>query len=116
MSPVVHCSKPAMSRRVVVFPHPEGPSSEKKFPGGTASEISATARWPGKSLTKLRTSRIGVMDLLCACLFVSEVVLLANIVAFQGKNQAIVRFGCPRRDNPVVGQSAGFVVISSHGH
>ena len=33
MRPEVGSSKPATSRSVVVFPHPEGPRSEKNSPG-----------------------------------------------------------------------------------
>ena len=47
---------------VVVLPHPDGPTSEKKLPRGMASEISRTACWPGKCFTSLRSSRMGAIE------------------------------------------------------
>src|SRR6516225_6684721 len=41
--PAVGCSKPATSRRVVVFPQPEGPSREKNSPLCTVKSIPSTA-------------------------------------------------------------------------
>src|ERR1700685_1456537 len=57
-SPEVGVSKPAMIRNVVVFPHPEGPSSEKNSPRATESETSVTAVWPGNCLDMPRSSKI----------------------------------------------------------
>src|ERR1039458_8610156 len=55
MSPEVGCSKPAMRRSVVVLPHPDGPSSEKKLPRGMASEISLD-----RKSTRLNSSHLGI--------------------------------------------------------
>src|SRR5688572_6606630 len=44
MRPASFCSRPAIIRRVVVLPQPEGPSSVSSRPSGTASETSSTAR------------------------------------------------------------------------
>src|ERR1700753_1777017 len=41
--PEVGCSKPAIRRRVVVFPHPDGPSSEKNSPLAMSRSIPSTA-------------------------------------------------------------------------
>src|SRR5438105_3593190 len=41
--PDVGCSKPAIIRSVVVFPHPLGPSSVRNSPSATSSEIASTA-------------------------------------------------------------------------
>src|SRR5947207_3167444 len=43
MVPSVGCSNPAISRSVVVFPQPEGPSSEKNSPLSTVRSIWSTA-------------------------------------------------------------------------
>ena len=43
MSPPSGCSKPAIMRSVVVFPHPDGPSSEMNSPGSIVSERPSTA-------------------------------------------------------------------------
>jgi hypothetical protein len=37
--PEVGCSKPAISRSVVVLPHPDGSSSEKNSPLSTAISV-----------------------------------------------------------------------------
>jgi len=42
MRPAVGSSKPAISRSVVVFPHPGGPSSEKNSPPETDRSILST--------------------------------------------------------------------------
>src|SRR6185312_4962577 len=55
-SPQVGVSKPATMRRMVVFPHPEGPSREKNAPRGISSETSATARCVAKSFDTRRNS------------------------------------------------------------
>src|SRR5260370_25179240 len=41
--PAVGCSNPAISRSVVVFPHPDGPSSEKNSPLSTVRSTLSTA-------------------------------------------------------------------------
>src|SRR3984885_7466043 len=43
MRPAVGSSKPAISRSVVVFPHPDGPSSEKNSPPETDRSMLSTA-------------------------------------------------------------------------
>src|SRR5579864_66571 len=45
MRPAVGSSNPAMSRSVVVLPHPEGPSSEKNSPPETDRSMLSTAAW-----------------------------------------------------------------------
>ena len=45
-SPSSGCSKPAISRKVVVLPHPDGPSSEKNIPRGIARVSALTAAAP----------------------------------------------------------------------
>jgi len=42
ISPAVGISNPAMSRRMVVFPHPDGPTSTTNSPSFTSKEISCT--------------------------------------------------------------------------
>ena len=54
-SPEVGVSKPAIIRRMVVLPHPDGPSSEKNAPRGISSETSATARCVAKSFDTRRS-------------------------------------------------------------
>src|SRR6185436_13713550 len=58
MAPSLGSSKPPIMRRVVVFPHPDGPSRAKKEPCGISSEIPSTATVSSKRLTTLssRTS------------------------------------------------------------
>src|SRR5215831_2457463 len=41
--PELGCSKPAISRKVVVLPHPDGPSSEKNPPDGISRSMASTA-------------------------------------------------------------------------
>ena len=41
--PSVGCSNPAIIRRVVVFPQPDGPSREKNSPGSTSRSMWSTA-------------------------------------------------------------------------
>ena len=43
ISPDSGCSSPAMARRVVVFPQPEGPSSVRCSPAATVKETPRTA-------------------------------------------------------------------------
>src|SRR6516164_2637102 len=41
--PELGCSNPAISRNVVVLPHPDGPSSEKNPPDGMSRSMESTA-------------------------------------------------------------------------
>src|SRR5262245_19348414 len=50
MRPASGSSKPATMRRVVVLPHPLGPSSEKNSPSSISSDTSSTAGSAPKSL------------------------------------------------------------------
>src|SRR5688572_8380333 len=50
MRPWVGSSSPATSRSVVVFPHPDGPSSAKNDPAGIVRSSSSIAVNPGKVL------------------------------------------------------------------
>ena len=43
MRPAVGCSKPAIIRNVVVFPQPDGPSSEKNSPAAMSRSMPRTA-------------------------------------------------------------------------
>jgi hypothetical protein len=43
MLPTVGSSNPAIIRRVVVLPHPEGPSNAKNEPSGIVNDKSLTA-------------------------------------------------------------------------
>ena len=43
MLPLLTPSKPAIMRRVVVLPQPEGPSNVTRVPASTVSEILSTA-------------------------------------------------------------------------
>src|ERR1700758_5622484 len=45
MRPAVGSSNPAISRSVVVLPHPDGPSSEKNSPPETERSMLSTAAW-----------------------------------------------------------------------
>src|SRR6187401_757810 len=56
ISPEVGCSKPATIRRVVVFPHPEGPRSEKNSPAGMRRSIPSTAVNSSNCLVSLLNS------------------------------------------------------------
>ena len=51
MRPESASSKPAISRSVVVLPHPEGPSSEKNSPRPTSIVTLSTATASPKRLT-----------------------------------------------------------------
>ena len=55
-APPVGCSKPAMMRSVVVFPHPDGPSSEKNSPRPIRRVRSSTAVKPPKRLVTASSS------------------------------------------------------------
>src|SRR4051794_11115322 len=57
MVPDVGVSRPATIRRVVVLPHPEGPSRAKNEPVGTSRSRSSTALKAPKSLVRPRSSR-----------------------------------------------------------
>src|SRR5262245_50857689 len=50
--PSVGCSNPAIIRRVVVLPQPDGPSIEKNSPLGMSTLIPATAATSPKRLTR----------------------------------------------------------------
>src|SRR2546428_11587513 len=54
--PSVGCSKPAISRSVVVFPQPEGPRREKNSPPGMSSVIPSTAATSAKRFTRSTSS------------------------------------------------------------
>src|SRR5262245_46910099 len=56
ISPPSGSSKPAMVRRVVVFPHPEGPSSAISSPSRTSRCRSSTAATPPKRLVRPLTA------------------------------------------------------------
>jgi hypothetical protein len=43
MLPLVAISRPAIRRRVVVLPQPEGPNNVTSEPAGTSNETSSTA-------------------------------------------------------------------------
>src|SRR6188474_1902686 len=56
MAPAVGVSRPAIIRRVVVLPQPDGPSSAKNDPDGTVRSRSSTAtNEPNRLVTPLRT-------------------------------------------------------------
>src|ERR1700737_1976255 len=57
ISPSVGSSKPAISRNVVVFPQPDGPSSAKNSPFSILSETPLTAAWVAKCFETSRSSR-----------------------------------------------------------
>src|SRR5258708_5896720 len=61
MSPAVGSPNPAIMRRSVVLPQPDGPRMEKKVPGGICSETPATAVKLPKILTTSRHSRSKAM-------------------------------------------------------
>src|ERR1043165_7347184 len=60
MRPEVGSSSPAIIRRVVVFPHPDGPSRQKKSPSGMVKVESRTATKSVNALWSLST-RISAM-------------------------------------------------------
>jgi len=59
ISPVVGKSKPAISRRSVVLPQPEGPSSVKNSFSRMATETPSSARASPKALATSMTSIAG---------------------------------------------------------
>ena len=59
--PAVGSSSPATIRRVVVLPHPDGPSSAKNEPSGTVSVRSSTAtKSPNRLVTPSRLEVLAV--------------------------------------------------------
>ena len=58
-SPSSGRSNPAMRRNVVVFPQPDGPSSERNSPGCTSRSIASTAASEPKRFVTLRSSTSG---------------------------------------------------------
>src|SRR5688500_833395 len=54
ISPASGRSKPAIMRRVVVFPHPEPPTSATSSPGAMSSDSASTATAPPKRLVRPR--------------------------------------------------------------
>src|SRR6195256_1918543 len=62
ISPDVGCSSPATQRKVVVLPHPEGPSRTTISPAGTAKLTPSMAGRPIENcLRRSVTSRVAVM-------------------------------------------------------
>src|SRR3954451_17435885 len=59
--PPVGCSKPAIRRRQVVLPEPEGPSMAKNSPSATAKLTPSTARTSPKRRTTLSNSTAAAM-------------------------------------------------------
>src|SRR5689334_11171865 len=55
--PDVGVSRPATIRRVVVLPHPDGPSRAKNEPLGTSRSSASTALKAPKSFVRPRSSR-----------------------------------------------------------
>src|SRR5262245_33870602 len=53
-------SKPASIRRVVVFPHPLGPSKVVKVPSGTRNEMLSTTARPLNFFVSPATSTLGI--------------------------------------------------------
>src|SRR6476660_2615252 len=52
ISPESASSRPATARRIVLLPHPDGPSSTRNSPSAIRSETSATASTLPKRLTR----------------------------------------------------------------
>src|SRR4051812_42499588 len=59
IAPASGCRKPAIRLSVVDFPQPDGPSSVKNSPGGTARSIPSTAAWAAKVLRIFSSSTAG---------------------------------------------------------
>src|SRR5689334_17328067 len=58
--PWVGCSKPAMTRRLVVLPQPDGPSRLRNSPGSIArSTLSRPTTPPGNRLESVSSSTTG---------------------------------------------------------
>src|SRR3954470_11620504 len=60
--PVSGCSNPAIMRRVVVFPHPEGPRRASKAPGSTVNVNGATAATLPKRFDTFSRSSLSAMS------------------------------------------------------
>src|ERR1700676_556562 len=58
MSPPSGASNPAISRSIVVLPHPEGPSSVQNSPSATENDTASTAATPSKRFDTSRHSTI----------------------------------------------------------
>src|SRR5882724_10854919 len=63
IAPVSGFSKPAIMRRVVVLPQPEGPNRPKNSPCSTSRETSATARVAPKFFEMLLRESSGILVL-----------------------------------------------------
>src|SRR3954454_1491919 len=63
MSPDVARSRPAIMRKVVVLPHPEGPRRHTTSPAATERSTSFTATKAPKCLVILRTSIVDISAL-----------------------------------------------------
>ncbi len=64
MRPLVGCSKPAIMRRVVVLPQPDGPTIVKNSPGGMNRSMPSTATTPPpKRLDELLDPDLAALDL-----------------------------------------------------
>ena len=64
-SPDVGCSKPAIIRREVVLPQPEGPRKVKNEPGGICRSTASTAATAPKRFDTATNSMSGLADLSC---------------------------------------------------
>src|SRR5216684_965335 len=64
MRPDVGSSRPAIMRRVVVLPQPEGPSRQKKSPLGTVNVESRTAVNVAKDLCRFSTRISAILSVL----------------------------------------------------
>src|SRR5258707_2641434 len=64
IAPSSGASSPAMQRRIVVLPQPEGPSSARVWPSATSSETPSTAARPPKRLRKSRIVTKPAMSIL----------------------------------------------------
>src|SRR5512137_2703162 len=62
MLPLSGWSKPAISRRQVVLPDPDGPSSAKNSPGAIDSDTESSATTGPKARRVARSSIAGVMS------------------------------------------------------
>src|SRR4029078_9290360 len=63
MSPAVTLSRPAIMRKVVVFPQPDGPSRQTTPPAATERSTSLTAMKSPNLLVILRVSMVDIWDL-----------------------------------------------------
>ena len=62
-APAVGCSKPAIRRRQVVLPEPDGPSMAKNSPGAMSRSTASTARTAPKWRETCRKETAGVMGM-----------------------------------------------------